>query len=290
MEIASLSNDVGAMISFNSNVWLDNHHKVAYSINSLGLPSAYGYYPFGTTVELAEDVNYIDPTGVWALGAAMQLGNNNEFGFNASYSWNQDGSNSLNVSRISLGYEWGLMGMEGRGAYAGASVFGLYASVSQNGGYSKFSMLGGLYSSEKMLLAVNGYYGDDPKLKIWAKYLHEMNSEEYSFIGHYDEATGGFIFSPNSDDGWNEPAVIATELLQGGYIYKEEKAVRFYSCNLAKDMGAETISSMMQNKTIIAATGRVVIQPVYFLWKLIHMRTRVIDGGKWVSYKNGVKQ
>ena len=216
--------------------------------------------------------------------------------------------------KVHGGYEWGFLGMEGRGFYLGGDIGGLNAEWSRNGGWNygfrqsfeawryekdgdlpKWEILGGvLRSGDGEIFSADGAYyddnGGDPKVAIWAEYLHEMDPDEYSFLGHYDVETGGFVLNPSSDDGWMEPAVLATEILHGNYNYKGERALRFYSCNLAQGRGAESISSMMPNKTIVAPTGRVAVQPVYFLWKLIEVRAIVLDGGKWVSYRNGVRQ
>ena len=172
-----------------------------------------------------DPVNYVDPTGLWTIGAGIVVGwdshhgwhlglgaafdltdgDSNGFGANLSYTWNQDGSESFNVganfsflldagasysynsytgqtlsgnvgvclgtksvacagadvggslywdgegffagttayaefqasvlggfANVSSGYEWGFLGMEGRGLYAGGNLGGLYAEVSQH--------------------------------------------------------------------------------------------------------------------------------------------------------------
>lgn len=174
-----------------------------------------------------DPVNYVDPTGLWSFGigfvfgwdsnhgwhygfgSALDLsdGDGAGWGFNTSYTWNEDGSNSFNIGgggsfvleggfsysyntytgsvfsanvgvcfgsrafvcggastgfseywdihgnymgrtvyaelqvsafggleRASAGKEWGYYGMEGRGLYAGASVAGLHAQISEHGG------------------------------------------------------------------------------------------------------------------------------------------------------------
>ena len=178
-----------------------------------------------------DPVNFVDPTGMWSVGIGMVFGWDSEHGwqvgfgsafsvsgglpgFNNSYTWNQDGSNSFNfggegsvwlgvldlgyglsyswntysgsvlsarggmcvgkegvacsgmeaggalswnrsgsfmgatayigayaevfggLARVSNGYEEGFLGMEGRGLYAGATVAGLHAEVSERDGDS----------------------------------------------------------------------------------------------------------------------------------------------------------
>ena len=178
-----------------------------------------------------DPVNYVDPSGMWSAGIGFVFGWDGEHGwqmgfgsamdfgfglpgFNTSYTWNQDGSNSFNLGgdgsiwlgaldlsyglsfswntysgsvlsahsgacfgkegiacagmesgyalswdrsgdfmgmtayigayyevfggleRVSTGYEEGFLGMEGRGLYAGATVAGLHAEVSERDGDS----------------------------------------------------------------------------------------------------------------------------------------------------------
>ena len=171
-----------------------------------------------------DPVNYVDPTGLWTIGAGIVVGwdshhgwhlglgaafdltdgDSNGFGANLSYTWNQDGSESFNVganfsflldagasysynsytgqtlsgnvgvclgtksvacagadvggslywdgggdfmgatayaefqssvlggfANVSSGYEWGFLGMEGRGLYAGGTAMGIHGEWSQ---------------------------------------------------------------------------------------------------------------------------------------------------------------
>ncbi len=369
--------------------------------NKTGLKSAFGYRPYGTTVNLVhyasdsderwqskefdsehgkyyfgaryydpffgmwispdpagqfanpysyggDPLNYIDPTGMWALGlglvvgydeshgwsfgvgAAVEIG---DYGLNASFSFNQDGSKSLssganlkvpiqtpwvyleiNVGlgftlnsysgssisahggvcvgeagscvgvdqggslywdrsggfagmtvyaelyaqfagdvRISTGYEAGLFGAEGRGAYAGASAYGLHAEVSQNGGFSwgfqrkfdmvkwtqyplgaaKFSVLGfNMYTkgAEGIILGVDGLVSNvaDEIISL-ASDIEDSNPGEYSALGHGSPTgigdgilhEGGDIMSADQ---------FAAALKNERFKYKGQKIIRLYSC------------------------------------------------------------
>lgn len=306
-----------------------------------------------------DPLNYIDPTGMWALGLGLVVGYDKshgwsfgvgaaaeigDYGVNASLSFNQDGSKSLSMGanlkipiqtpwvyleinmglgfsmnsysgatlsthggvcvgeagncvgmeqggslywdrsggfagmtvytelyvqiagegRISTGYEAGLLGAEGRGAYAGASAFGLHAGVSQNGGFSwgfqrtfnvakwtqysdaaQLSILGFNvyeYKDENNLLAIGSYISDsDKKLKaLKARVKRDGRGGKYAFVGHgnpneiglkhMDELFNEYIRA----DGAIGPEEFGRMLLAGDFNYNKNLEITLFSCSTGK--------------------------------------------------------
>ena len=433
--------------------------------NKTGLKSAFGYRPYGTTVNLVhyasdsderwqskefdsehgkyyfgaryydpffgmwispdpagqfanpysyggDPLNYIDPTGMWALGlglvvgydeshgwsfgvgAAVEIG---DYGLNASFSFNQDGSKSLssganlkvpiqtpwvyleiNVGlgftlnsysgtsisahggvcvgeagscvgvdqggslywdrsggfagmtvyaelyaqfagdvRISTGYEAGLFGAEGRGAYAGASAFGLHAEVSQNGGFS--------WGFQRMfdLVDVDGYEGGglgrgfsleeteyvgslgadfaegDEFISDVGTHLKEFFPNDFSYVHHFlngrdwDGALTGFYETVKIKgggkieyNGYRSIRDVADDFKLGYTGWDGKSDIRMYSCSFAKYDGAAQFSKMLPNVNIWAATVDIRIMKMRFLWKKEYW-PMLEPGGEWHKYRNG---
>lgn len=153
----------------------------------------------------------------------------------------------------STGYEIGLMGMEGRGLYAGANVgkdgVSLYASWAENGGWN----YGGGYRFEAWRYEkLSGELGvgkridpDDRNLSALADYLEieGTGKDEFVFIGHGNQKEIGL----KSKNGFYYDAIDAETfgelLLKGNYNYKGETNIILYSCSTGK--GTENFASRL---------------------------------------------
>lgn len=230
-----------------------------------------------------DPVNYVDPTGMWAVGlgivvgwdshhgwqigvgAAFDLtdGGSDGFGANLSYTWNQDGSESFTAganfsflldagasysynsytgqtlsgnvgvclgtksvacagadvggslywdgegffagttayaefqasvlggfANVSSGYEWGFMGMEGRGLYAGGTAMGIHGEWSQLNSFDVgFDMnlyygVGDAYGEE----SANGVQ-KNVHLELWMPFLGALG--HYKIGDTYDTSREG---------------------------------------------------------------------------------------------------
>lgn len=183
----------------------------------------------------------------------------------------------------STGYEIGLMGMEGRGLYAGANVgkdgVSLYASWAENGGWNYgggywfeawryigssnghyLSILGGLYEDFNLTLPADGYYADDVHLiNIAQKYLDE-NPDVFTFIAH--GASDGIGLNKNVTRGVISPEEFVKRLKnhEFGY-YNNEKIIQLISCNTGygDDSFAEQVAQLMPAVTVIAPNAYVIL-------------------------------
>ena len=203
------------------------------------------------------------------------------------------------MAKVSTGYEAGLFGMEGRGLYAGANVgkdgASLYASWAENGGwnygggyrfevgryesdgnYSKLNLFGALFSSESMLLSVDGFYTDDPRVKKWAEYFRDNNPDVFEFMAHADE--GGFMLNEEYG-GYMTPEEFVFRL--DGFGYKHEKIMKLFACEFGKKDAAQYVADLT-NTTVIAATGKVKVKINSYLG-IKFTQTRVIDG-EWKNF------
>ena len=112
-------------------------------------------------------------------------------------------------AKVNAGYEIGLMGMEGRGLYAGANVgkdgASLYASWAENGGWNygggyrfeawryessanaaSLNLLGiKVYTRDDMgTFGADGFQGDDFIFDV-SENLEEINPSEFSYVHHF---------------------------------------------------------------------------------------------------------
>ena len=181
--------------------------------------------------------------------------------------------------RVHAGYEAGLLGMEGRGTYAGVSgSFGgssLYAEWSENGGWSygfgyskKFEK-----AREEANVGLLGFESDgngrmvlelpeeqqvtgDLDLRKDAKFLEETPGT-LSILGHGSPDKIEVKGKQMSADEF------IAELKKGRFGYKNQKVIKFYSCDLAGNNDWKpnfaTIVADRMNVTVIAATTKVIV-------------------------------
>ena len=326
-----------------------------------------------------DPLNYIDPTGMWALGLGLVVGYDKshgwsfgvgaaaeigDYGVNASLSFNQDGSKSLSMGanlkipiqtpwvyleinmglgfsmnsysgatlsthggvcvgeagncvgmeqggslywdrsggfagmtvytelyvqiagegRISTGYEAGLLGAEGRGAYAGASAFGLHAEVSQNGGFGwgfskqfdavnykktghgSFLSILGLYGSLKLSLPADGVYTDDIELILIARAFIDKSDEVYTLVAH--GSNDGICLDVDCSMGMITGAQLAKKLKAGEFGYKGEKQILLLSCNTGagSNSAAQELANNMDGVKVAAPIGFVAINHQGFMF------------------------
>ena len=158
-------------------------------------------------------------------------------------------------ARVYSGYEWGFDGMEGRGAYGGASVLGANVEFAQNGGlsyggsymqkissyergkgYSHYSVLGGLIRGGSVELssdAVFGYPNDDELYNITSA-ITDNDFDTWVVVSHGVE---GMLLIKRP----GQPAIYVTaQQFYDHYMsdpkskYNGEHTIKLYACNAGK--------------------------------------------------------
>ena len=157
-----------------------------------------------------------------------------------------------------------------------------------------------VYNSKKEPL------NDDKLIADAYRYLL-TNPLEFSFVGHFmnsqDLPSGNvqtgfynYVYNDGNEvffDGFNEIKDVAGRFSSGSNGYDGKKTIRMYSCSLAKYGGAAEFSKLVPGATIWAATDDVKITQKKL--KIFGVKTKyysasIVNGGKWVKYKNGVRQ
>ena len=194
----------------------------------------------------------------------------------------------------STGYEIGLMGMEGRGLYAGANVgkdgASLYASWAENGGWnygggyrfeawrydgsedkSSFSLLGfDLYKRNSLTLKADGFYTqNDIDLMMHAKYLKDEDPDVYTIYIHGSPSGVGDFGDMSAEE-------FVKRLKEGKYGYKGEKTIRLYSCSTG---GKTKDGSINFAQSVATLMGVTVIAPTSILKSTI----KELMGVKWTK-------
>ena len=214
-------------------------------------------------------------------------------------------------AKVNAGYEIGLMGMEGRGLYAGASAgvkgASLYASWAENGGwnygggyrfeawryendgnYSKLNLLGGLYSSESMLLSADYAYTGDANVSIWAYHLIDLDASLYTLMAHGN--TDGISLDQDGNSGFIDGVELASKLKNDkNWNYKEGQTIKLYSCSAGGmvGIGEKNVAQVLANEmgvTVIAPTKDVEAKLTSFLW-FKWTSTSVQGGGKFEQFR-----
>jgi RHS repeat-associated protein len=353
-----------------------------------------------------DPLNYIDPTGMWAIGLGLVVGWDNKSGWsfgvgaaadfeiigaNFSYTFNQDGSKSLNLgvnanipiltpwvyleinmglgfsmnsysgstlsthgglcvgyatacggiengeslywdrggsfmgatvyagvyaslgygaARVSAGYEAGLMGMEGRGLYAGANVgkdgASLYASWAENGGwnYGGQAKVGSWNYQGSGVISLNimGYPFSNGEILSAEKNFHKEGSSplaKASENGAFDES-GYFVISghgivrnrkgyiqnqniTNKDGiGLLLSAEDIAQQIKDDPRYKSGTPVKLASCLNA--VMAQEVSTLLPDTDIMGPTTNLVYGGLGLFKKGSQY---LADGGSWNTYRNG---
>ena len=206
--------------------------------------------------EQKEDAGTDHTTGLWSIGAGITLGWDSETGGSVyfdedwdyqGYTVRQEFYGGAAGARLYLGYEWGFDGMEGRGAYGGASALGANVEFAQNGGWSyggrgealsvsydskdgkiRGGVLNDMVSLEMEELAADGKYiaSSDRRLNAFEQNIADNDPEMYTFVAHGSPDVIGRL----GDKTGMSADAFADELKKGGYNYKNEGVIKLYSC------------------------------------------------------------
>ncbi|SHK88772.1 RHS repeat-associated core domain-containing protein [Fibrobacter sp. UWH4] len=223
-------------------------------------------------------------------------------------------SDNTSLVKVNGGYETGLFGMEGRGWYGGVSAMdgSLYASWAENGGWSygfskkfeawnysatensaKLAILGlDVYSSNSMLLSVEGYWTTDKNVMEWAKYLLDDNENVFTFMAHGNEYIIGLedpVYLPLPQSGKMDGIQFGERLNNGEFNYKGEGMIRLYSCSTGKKT-FDGRNNFAQN--VANTTGKIVIAPtedvgvtVKEFFGVKWTSTRILNNGYWKVFR-----
>jgi hypothetical protein len=212
-------------------------------------------------------------------------------------------------AKVNAGYEIGLMGMEGRGLYAGANVgakgASLYASWAENGGwnYGGQAKVGSwnYQGSGVISLIIMGYSFSNGEILSAAKNYHKGSSPlaKASENGAFDES-GYFVISghgllingkgyiqnqniKNKDGiGLLLSAEDIAQQIKDDPRYKSGTPVKLASCLNA--VMAQEVSTLLPDTDIMGPTTNLVYGGLGLFKKGSQY---LADGGSWNTYRNG---
>lgn len=203
--------------------------------------------------------------------------------------------NALNplIGEMSGSFASGFMEsyMNGNIGFGDALIGGLQGAGIAGVSYGLSYGIGSLFA--ETMAADGAYYGDDENLKNMAKNMKKYHPDDYEYLGHYNYENEVFALDQAGTIGSIDPVRMGTLLANYNFNYSGQNDLWFYSCELGRTKGswsgAQELSSKLPTKTIHAPTGRVLARPVYSAktGRLIYVGTTIIDGGKWVAYRNG---
>jgi hypothetical protein len=207
-------------------------------------------------------------------------------------------------AKVNAGYEIGLMGMEGRGLYAGANVgkdgASLYASWAENGGwnygggyrfanlkynsettdYLNLSVFGLDFTLLERMAIIDGFpnFVRNRGYKKMLKTLDDNNNNDFIVGGHgvYDKTSKRFIGLINIMGNQYDEYALKEWLYKNGY--KDGQNIILMSCGNA--ILAERLSSIMPGAFVTGASTSVI-------HNTFTGRVHLEDSGSWQTYQNG---
>jgi hypothetical protein len=207
-------------------------------------------------------------------------------------------------AKVNAGYEIGLMGMEGRGLYAGANAgtngASLYASWAENGGfnygggyrfanlkynsettdYLNLSVFGLDFTLLERMAIIDGFpnFVRNRGYKKMLKTLDDNNNNDFIVGGHgvYDKIANKFVGLIDIMGNQYDEYALKEWLYKNGY--KDGQNIILMSCGNA--ILAERLSSIMPGAFVTGASTSVI-------HNTFTGRVHLEDSGSWQTYQNG---